>query len=378
MTRERAPLAVGGEAWTILAVSVGKKGARRVDGAGLVRVVSVPGLFPSTEADDVLRVRVIRSSAPSVRVGEEREARRGELYAAASRAEHAAFGREAERLWGSSDPRRNPREKRKPGTRKRDNPPATAPTNVPFERLASTRTIPLAGVEGAEAKKKARADHAARARALEIEVGACKAERAGTARELAEMRALLEACRKAPPSPKLAARELSPTFTLTIPEPRAKRGRRNPGMSVHEVIGKGTRLSQSVTRGDERAAASSRKRRTIILRPAWHWAKREGKWNPELRAALRGQSGVYAIRDARTGTVLYVGESHTGRIWKTLQRHFQAVESFARVDEWTHARPELVEVSVWTTRHGAEALRLEERAIRRLRPSGVVREPAPF
>lgn len=38
---------------------------------------------------------------------------------------------------------------------------------------------------------------------------------------------------------------------------------------------------------------------------------------------LDGYSGVYAIRDARSGTVLYVGESHTGRLYDTLTRHFQ-------------------------------------------------------
>lgn len=38
--------------------------------------------------------------------------------------------------------------------------------------------------------------------------------------------------------------------------------------------------------------------------------------------ALRNQSGVYVIRWAATGTILYVGESHTGRLAKTIKRHF--------------------------------------------------------
>lgn len=38
---------------------------------------------------------------------------------------------------------------------------------------------------------------------------------------------------------------------------------------------------------------------------------------------LAGKSGVYVIREAG-GRVLYVGESHTGRLKKTLLRHFQA------------------------------------------------------
>lgn len=40
---------------------------------------------------------------------------------------------------------------------------------------------------------------------------------------------------------------------------------------------------------------------------------------------LRGKSGVYIIRQAGgERRVLYVGESHTGRLKKTLLRHFQA------------------------------------------------------
>lgn len=48
--------------------------------------------------------------------------------------------------------------------------------------------------------------------------------------------------------------------------------------------------------------------------------------NPR-KAALRippGSSGVYVIREALTGIIAYVGESHTGRLRKTMMRHFQA------------------------------------------------------
>src|SRR5262249_34862350 len=39
---------------------------------------------------------------------------------------------------------------------------------------------------------------------------------------------------------------------------------------------------------------------------------------------LRGQhaSGVYLIRDAETAELLYVGESHSGRLFETMTRHF--------------------------------------------------------
>lgn len=42
---------------------------------------------------------------------------------------------------------------------------------------------------------------------------------------------------------------------------------------------------------------------------------------------LRGKSGVYAIRVRGVlfgSTVVYVGESHTGGLYKTLTRHFQS------------------------------------------------------
>ncbi len=43
---------------------------------------------------------------------------------------------------------------------------------------------------------------------------------------------------------------------------------------------------------------------------------------------LVGRSGTYVIRDAGTRLVLYVGESHTGRLHSTLTRHFQGWEGF--------------------------------------------------
>ena len=43
---------------------------------------------------------------------------------------------------------------------------------------------------------------------------------------------------------------------------------------------------------------------------------------PEWLNALRNQSGAYIIRSRRTRQILYVGESHTGNLAKTLKRHF--------------------------------------------------------
>ena len=47
------------------------------------------------------------------------------------------------------------------------------------------------------------------------------------------------------------------------------------------------------------------------------------KYRPWV-AALEGKSGVYIIREKGLfGSTLYIGESHTGRLKKTLLRHFQ-------------------------------------------------------
>ncbi|MBX9736633.1 MAG: hypothetical protein K2X32_06875 [Phycisphaerales bacterium] len=62
--------------------------------------------------------------------------------------------------------------------------------------------------------------------------------------------------------------------------------------------------------------------------PAWI----SGAYAPHL-AKLRGKrlSGVYAILSKRAGTVLYVGESHSARLYDTITRHFRAWERPARL-----------------------------------------------
>lgn len=48
-----------------------------------------------------------------------------------------------------------------------------------------------------------------------------------------------------------------------------------------------------------------------------------GERYPAWVRTLRGQSGVYVIRDRATGEILYVGESHAGKLYETLSRHLQ-------------------------------------------------------
>jgi hypothetical protein len=48
---------------------------------------------------------------------------------------------------------------------------------------------------------------------------------------------------------------------------------------------------------------------------------------PDWIRALRGQSGVYVIRERQhdgTNPIVYVGQSQTGRLYQTLTRHFQS------------------------------------------------------
>jgi hypothetical protein len=64
-------------------------------------------------------------------------------------------------------------------------------------------------------------------------------------------------------------------------------------------------------------------------------------WISELRG--RGLNGVYLIRDARTRQVLYIGESHTGRLHETMTRHLWAWNGKGAGPSY---RPEFVELAV--------------------------------
>lgn len=104
-----------------------------------------------------------------------------------------------------------------------------------------------------------------------------------------------------------------------------------------------------------------------------------GEAYPEWVRNLRGKSGVYVIRERnRRGDaeVVYVGESHSGKLYETLTRHFQI---WRRWKGWwsgqfgeghdpglTYDR-ERVEVAVRVTSPD-DAIDEEARLIRRLRP----------
>ncbi|KAB2892943.1 MAG: M23 family metallopeptidase [Kofleriaceae bacterium] len=104
-----------------------------------------------------------------------------------------------------------------------------------------------------------------------------------------------------------------------------------------------------------------------------------GERYPEWVQALRGESGVYVIRERDpdgTPIVVYVGESHSGRLYETLTRHFQTWRrwkgfwkgQFAEGHDpgLTYPR-DRVDVAVRVLPADA-AIDEEERLIRRLRP----------
>jgi hypothetical protein len=102
----------------------------------------------------------------------------------------------------------------------------------------------------------------------------------------------------------------------------------------------------------------------------WLPLKVDGAWNPTLRQAFDKKSGAYAVRDRSSGTVLYVGESHCDRGWRTMLRHFQdPTGKFAKLGEWTHRAPERLEAAVWITERGDAATRKEFELIKRLKPT---------
>ena len=81
-----------------------------------------------------------------------------------------------------------------------------------------------------------------------------------------------------------------------------------------------------------------------------------GQLFPAWLRALDGASGVYVIRDADTKDVLYVGESHTGRLSRTMVRHLQqwrrdkafwSGAGFSRNDPGTRYRRADVEVAAF-------------------------------
>lgn len=102
----------------------------------------------------------------------------------------------------------------------------------------------------------------------------------------------------------------------------------------------------------------------------------KGDRYPEWVAALDGKSGCYVIRRKSDKKVLYVGESHTGNLRKTLVRHFElwrrnkknkeAVHDWSRHTGQTYERGD-IEVAYLVVRRDT-AQKVQFALIQRLSP----------
>jgi hypothetical protein len=66
---------------------------------------------------------------------------------------------------------------------------------------------------------------------------------------------------------------------------------------------------------------------------------------PDWIRYLKNHNGVYLFRERSSGAIVYIGESHSGRLYSTLTRHFQRWSDKYRTAGATYDRDE-VEVAV--------------------------------
>lgn len=81
---------------------------------------------------------------------------------------------------------------------------------------------------------------------------------------------------------------------------------------------------------------------------------------------LRNQSGAYVIRKKSNHEILYIGESHTGNLSKTIKRHFWKWKDEEGRKHFT-CNPSNIEVAVRLTPPPA-AVGAQNNLIRRLQP----------
>jgi len=92
------------------------------------------------------------------------------------------------------------------------------------------------------------------------------------------------------------------------------------------------------TRGDDARDAEARNAEARNAALKYRPVGASGEPYPDWVRALDGKSGVYIIRELQddgTPVTVYVGESHAGRLYQTLTRHFQAVRHEAQEDPMT-------------------------------------------
>jgi len=103
---------------------------------------------------------------------------------------------------------------------------------------------------------------------------------------------------------------------------------------------------------------------------------KNGKAIADWVKALKGKSGVYIVRERGwLGNVLYVGESHTGRLYSTLLRHFQRWKGPTAGPTFSESK---VEVAVVRT-PAAKAVETQNAVIAEYRPElNTVAKPKGF
>jgi hypothetical protein len=131
----------------------------------------------------------------------------------------------------------------------------------------------------------------------------------------------------------------------------------------------------AVPRAHQRAPRAAHRNRALSFRPVGG----RNEPYPDWVRALKGQSGVYVIREHTAGgrpAIVYVGESHSGRLYETLTRHFQAWRRWKGFwrgqfgeghDPGLTYRRDRVEAAVRVT-SAADAIDEELRLIQRLKP----------
>ena len=87
---------------------------------------------------------------------------------------------------------------------------------------------------------------------------------------------------------------------------------------------------------------------------------------PDWIRGLKQKNGVYIIRDRDSGQIVYVGESHSDRLYATLTRHFQAWADTFDTAGPTYHRAD-VEVAIIVV-HKTHAMRLQNELICVLSP----------
>lgn len=122
-----------------------------------------------------------------------------------------------------------------------------------------------------------------------------------------------------------------------------------------------------------------------MKRLQWASLGRRGDRYPVDLRALDASSGCYILRSVATREVLYVGESHDGRLYQTITRHLQQwrrakrfwVEQYGRPHDpgVTYARASVSLVVLVLP--AAQAYEAQARLIRTLKPRDNILEQLP-